>query len=109
MPQAIQVYVPAPEAQLSVLPALAAEDPATTEIAATLLAGYVSVHWSAAGSLPAGEVKFRFSETAPFAAAVPEDNAKESVWLNAVRPATRKNKANGSPKPFVDEAMVNML
>ena len=60
------------------MPALVADDPAVSEIAVTLPAGNVTVHCTAAGSLPAGDVKTRFKETVPFAAVVPEASANES-------------------------------
>jgi hypothetical protein len=41
----------------------------------TLAAGYVSVHWKAAGSLPEGEDRTRFKATVPLAPVVPDDNA----------------------------------
>jgi hypothetical protein len=90
MPQAKQVYTPELAVQLSVLPALLAEDPALAEIDRTLLVGKVNVHWRAAGSLPAGDVKSRVRDTAPFAAAVPEERVRESVWPNAACVASKK-------------------
>jgi hypothetical protein len=68
-----------PGEQLSVLPALVADVPAPAEIETILLAGNVNVNCRAAGSLPAGEVKVRFRDIVPFAAAVPEDKTNESV------------------------------
>ena len=61
------------------MPALVATDPAAAEIETILPEGNVSVHCRAAGSLPAGDVKVRFRDTVPFAAAVPEDRTNESV------------------------------
>jgi hypothetical protein len=43
-----------------------------------LPAGKVNVHCTAAGSLPAGDVKIRFRDIVPFAAVVPEDKTNES-------------------------------
>jgi hypothetical protein len=74
-----QVNVPKPETQLNVLPALIAAIPAIAEMETTLLGGYVTVHWTAAGSLPDSDIRFRLSETVPFDAAVPDDSVKESV------------------------------
>jgi hypothetical protein len=71
--------MPEPAEQVTVLPALVAAAPARAEIATTSLGGYISVHWTAVGSLPAVEVKVRFRETAPFAAETPEDRANEPV------------------------------
>jgi hypothetical protein len=75
MPEIRQEYAPTLERQLSVLAALAAAGP-------TLPAGYVRVHWTAAGSLPDGDVKFRFSEAVP-PTTMPELRDKESVCPKA--------------------------
>jgi len=71
--------VPVLPKQLRVLDELVAAVPGVAEMAATLPAGYVNVHWTDAGSLPGGDAKFTFRETVPFVAAVPEDSVKESV------------------------------
>jgi hypothetical protein len=82
MPEIRQEYAPTLERQLSVLAALAAAGPALAEMEATLPAGYVRVHWTAAGSLPDGDVKFRFSEAVP-PTTMPELRDKESVCPKA--------------------------
>jgi len=56
----------------------------------TLAAGYVKVHCTDAGSLPVGDVKFKFKETVPFAAAIPEASTSESFCATA---AGAKNRA----------------
>jgi hypothetical protein len=43
----------------------------------------VNIHCSADGSLPAGEVRARLRVAVPFAAAVPDDKARESVCATA--------------------------
>jgi hypothetical protein len=82
------------------LPALLADDPTVADTDKTLLTGNVNVHCRAAGSLPAGDVKFRFRETAPFAAAVPEARVRESVCANAACVASKKNSAISGPVLF---------
>jgi len=69
------VKVPDIGLQLMFLPAALALAPRVAVIDATLVAGYVSVHWSPAGSLPVGEVSDRFSGIVPPGAALPDANA----------------------------------
>jgi len=96
MPSATQVYVPALEAQVNVLPALVAAVPAIAEMETTLLGGYVKVHWRAAGSLPAGDVRLRLREAVPLAAAVPDDSCRESVCAEPGRNERTKRSARRS-------------
>jgi hypothetical protein len=79
------------------LPAAVALTPAAALIETIAAGGYVRVHCTPAGWLPAGEVKVRFNVAAPFAAAVPDDNANASC---ADRGLVDKNKnvAIDSPK-----------
>jgi hypothetical protein len=89
-PDRTQLYVPALPEQLTVFEALVDAAPAVAEMETTLAAGYVNVHCSDAGSLPEGEVNVKFSETVPFAAAVPEDRANESVCAMAAGAKRRR-------------------
>lgn len=84
------------------MPAPVAAAPATAEIEATLAAGYVSVHCTAAGSLPDGEVRVRLSETAPFVAAVPEDSDNASVCPKQLKVDSKKAVANERRETPVD-------
>jgi len=97
-PSARQVYVPAPEAQVNVLPALVAAVPAIAEMETTLLGGYVKVHCRAAGWLPAGDVRVRLRETVPLAAAVPDDSCRESVCAEPGRNERTKRIARKSAR-----------
>ena len=78
-PEARQVYAPEAGIQLNVFEAFVAAVPALAEMAVTSLAGYVRVHCKAAGSLPTGDVKFRFSATVPSEPAVPDITVNVSV------------------------------
>ena len=82
--------------QLMVLPAALALDPAVALRDATFVAGYVSVHWSPAGSLPAGEVSVRFSGIVPPGALLPDANAIVSC-ANAAG-ATARRTATATPR-----------
>jgi hypothetical protein len=86
--------VPVPDAQLSVLPALVAAGPTTAEIETTFAGGNVNVNCRATGSLPAGDVKVRFRDTVPFAAAVPEDKTNESVCPKEAWVVTKSAKSD---------------
>ena len=80
MPDNMQVYVPEPAIQLTVLPASLADCPAVAEMAITFPAGYVNVHSrAAAGSLFAIEDRLRPKETVPFVAVAPDDRIMEPV------------------------------
>jgi hypothetical protein len=83
MPDTRQVYAPEAATQLIVLDALVAAVPALAEMETTLLGGYVKVHCKAAGSLPAGDVKFRFTDIAPPVPTFADPNVKESVCPKA--------------------------
>jgi hypothetical protein len=100
--------VPEPEEQVNVLPALVADNPATAEIEMTLLAGKVSVHCNAAGSLPAGEVRVRFKETVPLVAVVPEDRANESVCPKETW-AVNKSAKSDAIQPLAERLIMSML
>ena len=78
--------------QLIVLPAAVALEPATALMVAILLVAYVSVHWTPAGSLPAGELNDKFSATAPPGAAAPDDNVSV-FWPNATPVTTASTRA----------------
>lgn len=99
-PDTIQLYVPALPKQLSVCEALLNAAPAVAEMETTLVVGYVNVHCSDAGSLPEGEVNVKFRETVPFAAAVPDDRANESVCAMAAGTKRRSAMATAdAPRP----------
>jgi hypothetical protein len=85
--------------QLRVLEELVDAGPATAEMETTLAAGYVSVHWRDAGSLPVGDARFTLRETLPFAAAVPEESVRESVWATAARAKKRTMTRADAPRP----------
>ena len=72
------------------MPAAVAAAPAVAEIEVTDAGAYVRVHWTAAGSLPVGDVKFKFRDTVPFVPAVPDDRLKESVCPNRTCVNSRK-------------------
>lgn len=99
--------MPVLDAQVSVLPAFVAADPAAAEIETTLLEGNVNVSCTAAGSLPAGDVKPRLNDTVPFAAVVPEDNANESCPKEAW--AVNKTAKNGAIQPILERLLMIML
>jgi hypothetical protein len=73
----MQVSLPIPAAQATDLAAAVTDAPAATPMLATLAAGYVSVHWSAAGSLPAGDDSERFNVTTLPAVPVLDISVKE--------------------------------
>jgi hypothetical protein len=85
----MQVYVPEPLTHARDLPAPVIADPALAEMEVTFAAGYVKLHWTAAGSLPDGEVRFRFRDKVPLDVAAPDDKARESVWAKPCRAETR--------------------
>jgi hypothetical protein len=87
---------------------LVAADPAAAEIETTLLEGNVKVSCTDAGSLPAGDVRFRFKDTVPFAAVVPEDNANESVCPKEAW-AVNKTANNGAIQPVLERLVMVML
>jgi hypothetical protein len=89
-PKLKHVIVPEPAKQLTVLFAATAADPTTAEIAVTLLAGYVKVHSTADGSLPVGEVRFRFRDTVPLELALPDNKFKTSVCPKEACAAIKK-------------------
>jgi hypothetical protein len=93
MPDARQVYAPEEEKQFKVLPPDAAAVPATAEMEAMSVGVYCSVHSTAAGSLPAGDAKVRFSDAAPLTA-VADDKASESVCPKAACANGRVRTAN---------------
>jgi len=97
--------VPEPDEQLSVLPALVADSPATAEIETIFAGGKVNVNCRAAGSLPAGDVTVRFRDTVPFAAVVPEDKTKESVCPKEAWAVTKSAKS-GAIQPVLDEGLL---
>jgi len=74
------------------LPAAVALEPATALMEATLLVAYVSVHWTAAGSLPAGEFNDKFRAIVLPGAAVPDDSVNVS-WPNATPLTTARIRA----------------
>jgi len=78
IPVAKHVYEPVPAVQLKLFPAPVAADPAVAEMEVTADVLNVSVHCTAAGSLPEGDVNVKFKATVPLLLAVPEDNARES-------------------------------
>jgi hypothetical protein len=57
--------------------------PAVTAIDTIAPAGYVKVHCSAAGSLPAGDVKVRFKGVLTPEGVAPEDNTREPACATA--------------------------
>jgi len=78
IPDARQTKVPTPELQLSVFPAAArAELPAALR-ETTSVGEYVSVHWTAAGSLAAA-LNERFSKTEPPLSVDPEARLKDGT------------------------------
>ena len=87
--------MPGPVEQVNVLAAAVAATPALTEIEATLLGGYVNIHCTAAGELPAGELNTKFRAISPLEAAVPEERAKISgpAWPNKALADTSKARA----------------
>ena len=90
------------------MPALLAADPATAEMETTLLMGKVSVHCTAAGSFPAGEVSVRFNETVPLAAVVPEDRTNESVCPKEIW-AVSKSAKSGAIQPVAERLFMSMM
>jgi hypothetical protein len=76
--EATQVYVPLFPEQVNVFPAAEAAAPEITESETTLAGRTVNVHSMAEGSLPAGELKTKFSATAPLDAAVPDERVSWS-------------------------------
>jgi hypothetical protein len=89
IPKARHVKVPRLAKQLSVLPTAVAAGPEVTDMAVTSLGEYVRVHWTPTGMWPLSEVRFRFRETVPSDAALPEDRVKESVCPNDTFAATK--------------------
>lgn len=73
-------YTPTPGRHRTFFPALVADGPGVTEMPTMLPTGYLITHWRADGCVAVPANKVRPSETVPFAAAVPEDKASESVW-----------------------------
>lgn len=68
------------------MPAEVALAPAAAAIETIAAGEYERVHWTPAGSLPAGEVKVRLNVALPPAAAVPDESARVSCaerWLAA--------------------------
>jgi len=98
IPDSRHVSDPALEKQLMVLPAAVALAPGTALTEETLPAEYVSVHWSAAGSLPAGEFNDKFSATVPPGAAVPDERASVSC-PNATPGTIARKAARNNPQP----------
>jgi hypothetical protein len=107
-PSAKHVIVPEPAKQLSVLLAAVIAGPAVAVIAVTLLTGYVTVHSMAAGSLPAGDVRFRFRDTTPLDPALPDDKFKESVCPKEACAATKKaTVSRGAILFFINPFLIN--
>jgi hypothetical protein len=49
--------------------------------------------------LPVADAKFKFRETVPFVAAVPEESIKESVWATATGARKRAMARADAPRP----------
>jgi hypothetical protein len=90
-PEAMQVYAPEAGAQDNAFPAFVSAGPAATEIEATDAGGYVSVHWTAAGPLPDGELSVNDSDAAPPVNA-PDDNDREPLCARELRIGNRHSR-----------------
>ncbi len=93
MPYAMQVYAPEAGAQDKVFPALVSAGPGMAEIEATDAAGYVNVHWMAAGSPPDGEASVNASDAPPPVSA-PDDNDKEIICAWELRRGNRHRRVS---------------